>query len=176
MKLNWGLISLLGVSNHPLPVIQAYARVYYEFPTPRFQRLLAEAFASLNQLSFQLPFEDVQCLLEVGVAEGEDFIYLGEAELERLKKTLRGRVLPRLDFIIYANYRRSEGGRSLWGDLQRVRIIFPEENIAEIQVSHVKGTRRFPLNELLKQILSRIEVEAGKQSLPPPQTLTVKGR
>lgn len=167
---------MFGVSEHPLPLVHAYARLYHEVELPIFQRILAEAFIRLNRLSFQLPYEEVFCTLEVGVAEGRDFTFLGEEEERRLRKTLRERRLPYLDFIVYANYRRRSGGRSLWGDLQRVRIIFPEENMAEIQVFHVKGTRRLPLDELLGRIVEQVRGEADRRSLPPPQLSTLRGR
>ncbi|RLI15409.1 MAG: hypothetical protein DRO43_01240 [Candidatus Hecatellales archaeon] len=168
---------MIGISEHSLPMVHAYARIYYEFEASTLQRLLSEAFISLNKASFQLPYEEVVCTLEVGVADGKDFTFLGEEEARKLRKTLKERRLPRLDFIVYANYRRSlEGARSLWGDLQRVRIVFPEENTAEIQVFHFKGTRRLPLDELLSRIIEQVRLEADRRSLPPPQISVLRGR
>jgi len=167
---------LIGVSELPIPIIHAYARIYYEFEEHTLQKLLAEAFIRLNGLSFQLPYEEASCTLEVGVAEGRDFSYLSEEEAERLRKTLRGRRLPHLDFVIYANYRRGGRARSLWGDLQRVRIVFPESYTAEIQVFHLKGTRRLPLDELLTKIVEQVRLEADRLGLPPPQLSTLRGR
>jgi hypothetical protein len=172
-----GGLRLIGVSEHPLPMVHAYARVYYEFEAAVFQRLLAEAFINLNRLSFQLPYEEASCTLEVGVADGKDFTFLWEDETKRLRKTLKERKLPRLDFIVYANYRRGLGrARSLWGDLQRIRIVFPEEYTAEIQVFHLRGTRRLPLDDLLSRIIEQIRLEADKHGLPPPQISALRGR
>ena len=167
---------MIGVSEHPIPLIHAYARIYYEFEEQVMQRLLAEAFIRLNGLSFQLPYEEAHCTLEVGVAEGGDFTFLNGEEAGKLRKTLKERKLPHLDFIIYANYKRGERGRSLWGDLQRVRIVFPESYTAEIQVFHLKGTRRLPLDELLTRIVEQVRLEADKLGLPPPQLSTLRGR
>ena|GEM_PF-6860165 len=170
------LEALLGVSTHPLPIIHAYARVTYSFPAKKLFKLVAGAFIKLNGYTFNIPLEEVKCTLEVGVAENGDFIFLGREEAVRLQAALDRRPPPRLDFIVYANYRRAGSRRSLWGDLHRVRFLLLEEGLAEIQVYHVKGTRRLSLEELLNLIFSRLEQEAERLRLPPPGLQELKGR
>ena len=167
---------MIGVFREPIPQVHAYMRVSYAFPSRTFQVLTVKALIGLNGYTFTLQPEEVTCKFEVGVAEGEDFVYLGEDEASRLLRAARRGRFNRMDFIVYAYYRREGGRRGLWGDLYRVSIVLGGEGLAELQASHVKGTKRIALDELLGKIVELLKVAAGRRGLPPVEVREARGR
>ena len=173
-----GSRGLLGVSDHPFPPAQAYARISFDFSTRVFQRLLVKAFHRLNGYIFTLEIEDAYCRIEAGIAEGGSFISIGQEEVARFEQQARFKILPYMDFLVHAAYWRvlDDGkARPLWGDLQRVRVVFVEEGSAELQICHLKGTRRIPLNDLIMLILQHLEKEVDKAKLAPIEVKEVRG-
>jgi hypothetical protein len=139
---------------------------------------MVKAFHRLNGYSFTLEVEDAYCRFETGIAEDEAFTSIGEEETKRFEELTKLKALPHLDFLIHAAYwRLLENGktRPLWGDLHRVRIVFVEEGSAEIQICHLRGTRRIPLDDLVSLLIESLQREIDKAKLTSLEIKEVKG-
>ncbi|WP_309492338.1 hypothetical protein [Candidatus Hecatella orcuttiae] len=172
---------MLGVFENFPSVIQAYAQFSYGFSPAKLQVLVVEAMGRLNSQKENLPPEGsalgLTTAYEVGVAESNSFIFLREEEVERIKRHLSKGKNDVLDFFVHIVYRHNKsGGKSapLWGDFNFVRFLFQERGSLEIQVSHFKGTRRLPLDELIERLVAKINEEAEKRRLKPLKLIELK--
>lgn len=174
---------MLGIFEHFPSVIQAYAQLSYSFSPAKLQVLVVEAMGRLNSQLESPPSGSEDSALglttayEVGVAERNSFIFLREEEVERIKRHISRGGNEVLDFFVHIAYRHNKsGGKSapLWGDFNFVRFLFQEKGSLEIQVSHFKGTRRLPLDELIERLVAKINEEAGKRRLKPLKLIDLK--
>ena len=130
------------------------------------QRKVIEALYGLNgkEISSSGIFDGIgagfKVIFEVGVADGVNFNYLDDLELERCLKHLKGGGgFKVLDFFLVNRYYKVDNEKRmkpLKFDYQLIRFEFLDKNLV-VKVYHERGPRRIQLEELIdflaKQIL-----------------------
>ncbi|RJX16177.1 hypothetical protein CW703_02385 [Candidatus Bathyarchaeota archaeon] len=165
-------------------IIQAYAELSYDFPSKKLQLLVVEALKDFNthtetaDLDTVTTVTPVICKYEIGIADGVYFNFLSQNEAEKFRKQLKGKIYKNLDFLVCVFYRyvRDNGKQvPLWSDFQYVRFNFEETGILKIEVHHFKGTRKLPLDILIRKIVDRINEKIGEKGLRPLQFIRLLG-
>jgi hypothetical protein len=115
-----------------------------------------------------LSSQGISLILEIGVADGLAFNFIDDEELGRWVSLLRERRLDTLDFILIARYYISREGRRrpLRFDYYILRFIF-RPGALEIRVHHEKGTRRLPIEDLLRLLGEKISLELTREGEEP---------
>ncbi|RLI22596.1 hypothetical protein DRO54_00700 [Candidatus Bathyarchaeota archaeon] len=92
----------------------------------------------------------LKLIFEIGLAEGLNFNYLDNLELERCLNFLKNGVFNVLDFFVVNRYYRVDGDKRkpLRFDYQLLRLEFLEKTLV-VRVYHEKGPRRIQLEDLI---------------------------
>ena len=155
--------------NHGLAIVS------HQNSVTRIQLAIIQALYSLNghkndyavSVSGQSGTYEGELAFEVGVANGEFFDYLNEEMLKELYGSLEsGRDYTVLDFLVIATYHYSRSGKKipLTFDHHVLRFAFNGREV-DINLFHIKGTRRIPLDEFLNVIIGKIREEAKHSKL-----------
>ena len=168
----------------PEHAVQALAELTYNFQQTKLQMLIIEA---LNELNNKTEIADgdlvttvspVTCKYEIGIAEGVYFNFLIEDEIKKIKEQVRKKPFNILDFIFYVFFKHIRGdGKevSLWSDSDYVRFNLTQTKKLKILVHQFKGTRKLPLDVLIKKIVERINEKAQMQGLKPVKLEVIRG-
>ena len=166
---------MLGRYENFPEVIHGVARFACKSPIRKLQQGILRSLHQLNQegcgLNAITPHLPSKCEVsfEVGAAEGVDFNYLDEEELDRFSKDIAEKELPTLDFICVVRYHIvKDGGKRvpLKFDYHLLRFMF-QENSVELRVCHERGTQRVPLEDLVTFMTKRINKELSQKRLKP---------
>jgi len=137
------------------------------------QRLLICLFYRMNrgEEPLETPMftsQGIQLIPEIGIAEGLTFTFLDEEEKKRWLDNVKKEAFKILDFIWIAKYYVSEKGKNkpLKFDYYMLRFIFRSEAI-ELRVHHERGTRRLPIEDLIRLISEKINQDLNKKGEPP---------
>lgn len=134
---------------------------------PTFHRLNEQVF-SLKDIA---TFSSSECEVgfEFGIADGIEFNYLDEEELNRLRESIVKRALPALDFFCVVRYHIKKNGKRvpLKFDYHMLRFIFHDKNNLELRVSHQRGVQRVSVEDLITFITKRINKELSQNRLKP---------
>lgn len=94
---------------------------------------------------------EFKIIFEIGVADGANFNYLDNSELERCLNFLKNENFEVLDFFLINRYYTADSkGRKkpLKFDYQMIRLEFSNNNLV-IRIYHERGPRRIQLEELI---------------------------
>ncbi|RLI04787.1 hypothetical protein DRO26_03920 [Candidatus Bathyarchaeota archaeon] len=127
--------------------------------------MVVEALGNLNGLveivdsDIVTSITPVICKYEVGIADGVYFNFLSWEEVENFRKKVKRSICKNIDFLVcvFYRYKKTNGKEvSLWSDFHYVRFGLEEAGKLEIKVHHFKGTRKLPLDILIKKIVEKI--------------------
>jgi len=139
------------------------------------QKAILCTFSRLNQETFDLgavtPYLKQNCEVsfEFGVAEGVDFNFLDQKELEQCLKSADETEAENLDFFFAVCYHHvRDGGKRvpLRFDYYVLRFSFQEGGL-ELRIRHERGTQRVPLDDLTDFLVKQINVELSQRQLTP---------
>jgi hypothetical protein len=147
----------------------------YQDSAKGLQQVILGAFHRLNRETFDLgavtPYLKQNCLVsfEFGVANGFDFNFLDQNELDQCLKSVAETEMETLDFFFAVRYHivRDNGKRvPLKFDYHVIRFVFQEGGL-ELQIRHEKGTQRVPLDDLTDFLVKQINAELSRKQMIP---------
>ena len=147
----------------------------FQDPKNAMQQAILFAFQHLNQETFDLnkimPYlkQNFKVSFEFGIADGEDFTFLDQNELEHSLTTVTENEPDSLDFFFVIRYHRiNEQGKQipLRFDYHVLRFRF-HDNILELRMRHERGTQRVLLDELTDFITKQVNAELEKKHVSP---------
>ena len=138
------------------------------------QQTILSIFCRLNKESFDVraitPYLQQPCEVsfEFGVADGFDFVFLDDAELEKCLEHVEDNELQVLDFFFTVRYYRLKGNKKipLRFDYTVIRFRFYEDHL-DARIRHEKGTQRISLDDLTDFILKQVNVELSSKGFGP---------
>jgi hypothetical protein len=150
--------------------VHGVARFKYATPLRNVQEMLAATLSQLNQTRCGLeeiarstgPCCEVD--FEVGIGEETTFTLLDGSEVERLGREISRKPLPLMDFLCILQYHltKESGKRSpLRFDYFLLRFAFAK-NLAELLVSHERGTQRVHVEDLMRFLIDRVQKRIAK--------------
>ena len=147
----------------------------YQDSAKGLQQAILGAFHRLNRETFDLgavtPYLKQNCVVgfEFGVADGFDFNFLDQNELDQCLKSVAETELETLDFFFAVRYHivRDDGKLvPLKFDYHVIRFVFQEGGL-ELQIRHEKGTQRVPLDDLTGFLVKQINAELSQKQMMP---------
>jgi hypothetical protein len=138
------------------------------------QQAILSSFCRLNKESFDVgaitPYLQQPCEVsfEFGVADGFDFVFLDDTELEKCLERFDESELQVLDFFFTVRYYRLKGNKKipLRFDYAVIRFSFYEDHL-ETRIRHEKGTQRISIDDLTDFISKQINAELSNKGLGP---------
>ena len=139
------------------------------------QRAILCVFHRLNNETFDLgavtSYLKQSCKVgfEFGVADGFDFNFLDQNELDKCLKSVTENELQILDFFFAVRYhliKKDNKRVPLRFDYHVLRCVFQEGGL-ELQIRHEKGTQRVPLDDLTGFLVKQINVELSRNQRMP---------
>ncbi len=166
---------LLGHYENFPEVIHGSAHFTCRPSTKKVQQAILCTLYRLNEQVFTLKdmttFSPSECEVgfEFGIADGIEFNYLDEEELNRLRENIVKKALRALDFFCVLRYHTNKEGKRvpLKFDYHMLRFIFHDKNHLELQMSHQRGVQRISLENLITFITKRINAELSRNRLKP---------
>ena len=146
----------------------------HQIPTRELQRIIIKALHRLNMRRRGYKFSSVKSVLncnvrfDLGIADGLTFSYLDEEVVKLSLDYVSRAAHSTLDFICIVRYYKKIGRRRyrpLRFDYYMIRFKFLEEG-GSIEVYHEKGTRRFPIDDLVALIIRRANTELAGSKRP----------
>jgi hypothetical protein len=166
---------LLGLFENFPKQVHALASFEHQETVKDVQKAVLCTFHRLNNEVFDLgvitPFLTQQCKVgfEFGVAEGFDFSFLDQNELDHCLKFVDGNEMQTLDFFFVVRYHISgEDGKwiPLRFDYHVLRFVF-HENKLEMRIRHERGSQRVTPDDLTDYITKKINSELSRRQLMP---------
>ena len=166
---------LLGRYENFPQVIHGVARFTCRSSIAKVQQETLCTLHKLNEQAFNLKeiatISHSQCEVsfEFGVADGIEFGYLDEEELDKMQKGIAREVLQAMDFLCVVRYHIIKNGKRvpLKFDYHMLRFIFYNKNNLDLRVSHQRGIRRISVGNLITFITKRINEELSQNRLRP---------
>ena len=155
--------------------VHALASFDYQESAKDVQKAILCAFHNLNHeicdLGSVTPYLKQNCEVsfEFGVAEGNDFSFLDQKELDQCLDSVDEKELRTLDFFFVVRYHLvKEDGRRvpLRFDYHVFRFIFQQGGL-EMRIRHERGSQRVTLEELTDFITKKINAELSRRRLTP---------
>jgi hypothetical protein len=155
--------------------VHAVTSFGYQESAKEVQKAILCAFHVLNHETCDLcavtPYLKQNCEVgfEFGVAEGFDFSFLDQKELDQYLKIVDEKELQTLDFFCVVRYHRArKDGKwvPLRFDYHVLRFAFQEDGL-EMKVRHERGSQRVTLEELTDFITKKINAELSRRRLTP---------
>ena len=155
--------------------IHGIAVLRYQESTKSIQKTILHTFYKLNHDISNLfdvtpyLFQNYEVGFEFGIADGNDFIFLDNKELERCERSLSENNWNSIDFFIIICYYRIKEDKKrvpLKFDSHIIRFIFYKD-ILELQIHHEKGPQRISLDDLTDFITKKINSELSQQKSSP---------
>jgi len=166
---------LLGRYENFPETVHAVALFDYQDSAKEVQKAILCALHQLNHERYDLdavtPYLKQKCEVgfEFGVAEGFDFNFLDQKEVDQCLRSVAEKELQTLDFFFVVRYHIiREGSRRvpLRFDYHVLRFSFQESGL-ELRIRHERGSQRVPLDDLIDFIAKRINVELSQRQLTP---------
>jgi len=132
-------------------------------------------FHRLNITTFDLatvtPYlkQNYEVGFEFGVADGFDFNFLDQNQLNQCMKSVDETEIKILDFFFTVRYHliKDNGKRvPLRFDYHVLRLAF-EEGGLELRIRHERGTQHIPLDDLIDFLVKQINIELYSRHLSP---------
>lgn len=153
--------------------IHGIARFSYPNSMQKLQKTILHVLHRLNLETHDLrtltKASPINCEVkfEFGIADEKTFTFLDEHELRRVQSSLEAQALQILDVFCAAGYHVSDdhGKRTpLKFDYTMLRFAFQDRTM-ELFVSHERGSRRIPLEDLILFLTGRLNKQLGRKSL-----------
>ena len=168
------LSSLGRFVNFP-SIIHGTVKIRHKTSNTRLQRIIVEVLRDLNGYTVPQVLSIAslsgthkgEVTFEVGVADGLDFQYLDVETFSELVRPLKSRkAFKVLDVLIIVLYHYTKNGKKipLNFDHHLLRFTFKKGEF-NAYLFHMKGIRRMPLDDLLRQIIDRIKGKMAKNRL-----------
>ena len=166
---------MLGRYENFPETVHAVALFDYQDSVKEVQKAILCALHQLNHERYDLdavtPYLKQKCEVgfEFGVAEGFDFIFLDQKELDQCMRSVAENELQTLDFFFAVRYHviREEGKRvPLRFDYHVLRFVFKERGL-EMRIRHERGSQRVTLDDLTAFIAKGINTELSQRQLAP---------
>jgi hypothetical protein len=166
---------LLGRYENFPETVHAVALFDYHDSAKEAQRAILCALHQLNHKRYDLdavtPYLKQKCEVgfEFGVAEGFDFNFLDQKELDQCLRSVAEKELQTLDFFFVVHYHitREDGKRvPLRFDYHVLRFSFQESGL-ELWIRHERGSQRVTLDDLTAFLTKRINAELYREQLTP---------
>ena len=165
----------LGIFANFSPILHGTAKIMFPCQPSDAQHILVEVLQELNghQEPRILSVADMEGEVkgrmgfEIGIGEGNYFLYLDEETVADLTALLESQRRPRpLDFLLILTYYYKKDGKNmpLKFDYHQLRFLFGQ-NFFDVILHHVKGTRRVPLDELLMMLFNRYDQKLQRHRL-----------
>ena len=164
--------------------VHAVASFHHQVSAKDIQEAILCASYQLNHeicdLGTMMPYVTQKCEVsfEFGVAEGFDFNFLDQKEVEKYLKFTAESELQTLDFFIVIRYHivKEDGKRvPLRFDYYVIRFVFKESGL-DMQIRHEKGTQRVTPNDLTAFITEKINGELSLRQINPLLSRTFEKR
>lgn len=133
-------------------------------PSKKLQQRIIQVFGSVNCKKFT--FEEIgnptvpgcTVIFELGIADAKGFSYIDEEEKKRILTMLKKEAFRMMDFFCAIRYYKefAANKKPLKFDYYMTRLLFPEENLLEIQIFHERGPRHVPPKALVAFLLNQI--------------------
>ena len=145
-----------------------------QMPTRELQQIIIKTLHRLNTTHRGFKFPSVKSVqncnvrFDLGIADGLTFNYLDEEVMKLSLGSVSKAAHSTLDFICIVRYYKKTSGRRhrpLRFDYYMMRFRFIEEG-GNIEVYHEKGTRRFPIDDLVALIVRRVNRELAESKRP----------
>lgn len=155
--------------------VHGVASFGYQDSTKDVQKAILSAFLRLNNEVFDLgnisPFLTQKCEtgFEFGVAEGVDFNFLDQNEVDECLKFVDENELKKLDFFFVVRYHlvKEDSKRvPLRFDYHVLRFVFQESGL-EMRIRHEKGSQKVSPDDLIAFITEKINTELSQRRLLP---------
>ena len=155
--------------------IQGIGFFQYQDSAKSLQQAILCVFHRLNHETFNLdavtPYLKQNCEVgfEFGVADGFDFNFLDQNELDQCLKSVAEKELQTLDFFFAVRYHIVRDGNKrvpLKFDYHVIRFTFQESGLG-LRIRHERGTQRVPLDDLTDFMVRQINVELSQRQLTP---------
>jgi len=166
---------LLGLYENFPENVHAVALFDYQDSAKEVQKAILCALHQLNHECYDLdavtPYLKQNCEVsfEFGVAEGFDFNFLDQKELDQCLRSVAEKELQTLDFFFAVRYHliREDSKRvPLRFDYHVLRFTFQESGL-ELRIRHERGTQRVTLDDLTDFIAKQINAELSRRELTP---------
>ena len=166
---------MLGLYENFPHQVHAVASFEYQESGKDVQKAVLCVFHRLNNevcdLGAITPFSTKKCEVgfEFGVAEGFDFSFLDQKELDRCLKFVDENELQTLDFFFVVRYHivKEDGKRvPLRFDYHVLRFVF-QGNGLEMRIRHERGSQRVTPDDLTDYITEKINSELSRRQLMP---------
>jgi hypothetical protein len=147
----------------------------YQNSAKELQKAILCALHNLNHERFNLdavtPYLKQKCEVsfEFGVADGFDFNFLDQKELDHCLRTVAEKEQQTLDFFFVVRYyviREDSKRVPLRFDYHLLRFAFQKSGL-ELRIRHERGTQRVPVDELTAFMAKRINAELSQRQLTP---------
>ncbi len=155
--------------------VHAVASFAYQDSAKDVQKAILCAFHRLNHefcdLGAITPFLTQKCEVgfEFGVAEGFDFNFLDQKEVDECLKFVAENELETLDFFFVVRYHlvKEDGKRvPLRFDYHVLRFVFQGSGL-EMRIRHERGSQRVTPEDLTAFITEKINAELSRRQLTP---------
>ena len=155
--------------------VHAVALFDYQDSAKEVQQAILCALHHLNYERYDLdavtPYLKQKCEVsfEFGVAEGFEFTFLDQKELDQCLRGVAEKELQTLDFFFVVRYHIIREGSKrvpLRFDYHVLRFSFQESGL-EMRIRHEKGAQRVTLDDLTAFIAKRINAEFSRRQLTP---------
>ena len=139
----------------------------------KLQQRIMQVFSGINCKTFT--FEEIgnptvpgcTVIFELGIADSKNFSYIDEEETKKVLTALKKEVFRVMDFFCVIRYYKdfAANKKPLKFDYYMARLVFPEENLLEIQIFHERGPRYVPPRALVTFLLDRINETSARAIL-----------
>ncbi|MFQ6064679.1 MAG: hypothetical protein ACE5L6_04305 [Candidatus Bathyarchaeia archaeon] len=173
---------LLGRYKNFPEVIHGVARFTFGSSTKKMQNTILRVLHELNKQVLNLrsiatlSSSTCQVGFELGIADGVEFNYLDEHELNRLQGSVVKRAMSTVDLFCVVRYHVTRDGKlvPLRFDYYMLRFTFHSKNSLELRISHQRGIQRLSVENLITFITKRINEELSKDRLRPLELKSLK--
>ena len=144
-----------------------------QYSTKSLQKAIFYTFHRLNSETFDVgavtPYlkQNYEVGFEFGVADGFDFNFLDQNELDQCLESVDETKMENLDFFFTVRYHiiRDDGKRvPLRFDYHVLRFVF-KDGVLELRIRHERGTQQVPLDDLIDFLVKQINVELSRRDL-----------
>lgn len=162
---------MLGRYNNFPENVHGVASYGYQDSAKDVQKAILSAFYRLNNevcdLGDVTPFLTQKCEVgfEFGVAEGVDFNFLDQKEVDECLKFVDENEVKKLDFFFVVRYHlvKEDGKRvPLRFDYHVLRFVFQGRGL-EMRIRHEKGSQRVTPDDLIVFITEKINTELSQR-------------
>ncbi len=143
----------------------------------QLQQRLIQVLYEINRKEFSFEeaanptIPECKLIFEFGLADAEDFNYIDEEEVKKVRNLLEKEHLRTMDFFCAIRYYKGEKKSPLKFDYYLLRTVYSRD-ILEIQVFHKKGPRYISPEDLTLFIFNKTN-EASNRKILKKQTSSI---